>query len=317
MKWRVIGAFVAVGVLWGSAWLFIPSLPEPPMIAGAVRFAIAAALLGTMAAGTSKARHKVNRDRRPFPMVASVVLGLTLLGFPFALAIWAKGLVSVGLVAVLYAAMPLVTLLLAEKTGDVADTIPPIAIGMGGIAFLVAQGIEYSTRQLGGLLLLGAAVGLGAWSLNYAQRHIRPSDIFSSSAIQCVVASALLLLLSGARGIGSAIHWRGASVASLLVLAAAEGAVAFPLLFWLLSRIDAWQVASLQWLATLVAVAEAGMLLEGRPALLMLLGGAMVVVAMIWLMRFKDAPGSATGVVTLQITSTDENALGRRESRLG
>ncbi len=302
-----------VGVLWGSAWMLTPSLPEPAMLAGAARFATAAALLAVAAFGVMRARRNARQAERLFPMRASIVLGFTLVGFPFALAVWAKDLVSAGMVPVFFAAMPLLTVLLGEKTGEASAIIPPVVAGMGGVAFLVAQGIEFSVRQLGGVLLLGAAVGLGAWSLNYAKKNIQPGNIFSSSAIQCAVASALLLILSGTGGVKSLIHWRGASMASLAVLAATDGAIALPLLFWLLSRIKAWQVASLQWMATLVAVAEAGVLSGGRPTVLMELGAAVVVVAITWLMRFDDAPGSATGVVTLQITSSDENTAGRLE----
>ena len=317
MKWHVLGAFVAVGVLWGSAWLFTPSLPEPPMLAGAARFAIAAALLGAAAGGSSVATRQTDRDQPPFPLFASIVLGLTLAGFPFALAIWAKGLVSVGVVAALYAAMPLVTLLFGETAGDAAGKIPPMAVGMGGVAFLVAQGIEYSARQMGGLLLLAAAVALGAWSLNYAKRNIQPGNILSSSAVQCAVAAVLLLALNGKAGIEQLMDWHEASVASLVVLATAEGAIAFPLLLWLLSTMEAWKAASLQWVATLVAVAEAGLFLRGEPSLQMELGAVMVVVAIIWLMRLRDEPGSTIGVVTLQITSAHQSTPERRESRRG
>jgi len=271
------------------------------MLAGAARFAIAAVLLGAVAAA-SMMRNRGNRNRETVPWAPSIVLGLTLTGLPFALAVWAKDLVSAGVVAVLYAAMPLMALFFGWKVSDVPGKIPVMAVGLGGVALLAAQGIDYSARQLGGVLLLGAAVALGAFSLNYAKGRIRPGHILISCAIQCAAGSVLLLFLSGAEGIPAPANWSGASVASLSVLAAAEGVIAFPLLFWLLSRIEAWQAASLQWLTTLVAVAEAGMVLRAKPTLQMGSGAAIIVVALLWLMKSDEASADATGAVTLQIT---------------
>ena len=307
MKGRVAAAFMLVGVLWGSAWMLSPSLPRPAMLAGAVRFASSAALLGVAAAFMRSRNRGIESHREDTSITPSLILGVTLVGLPFALAVWAKSLASAGNVAVLYAAMPLFTALLGDNSDEVSAAIPVVMIGMGGVAFLVAQGIRYSMRQLGGVLLLGLAVALEAWSLNYAKRRIRRGNILTSSAIQCSIAAALLLLLGGARGMSLPVRWKVDSVASLTVLSLAEGVVSLPLLLWLLSRIEAWKVASLQWAATVIAVAEASLILHGEPTLLMMLGAVMVLVAVIWLLKSCGAPESATGVVTLQITSMTES----------
>jgi drug/metabolite transporter (DMT)-like permease len=305
MNWRTAAGFLIVGALWGSEWMLHPLLPGPPMLAGAARFAISAALL-LLAAVAARVRKP---KPQAFPMAASVLLGITFIGLPYALAVWAKDSVSTGMIAVLYAAMPLVTLLFNRKVNDAGSLIAPMVIGMGGIAFLVAQGIDYSARQIGGMLLLGAAVALGAFSLNYAKEHIKRGDILPSSAAQCGVASVLLLLLSGTGGWQSPVQWVWSSVAMLAALATVAGVIALPLLFLLLREMEAWQAASLQWLATLIAVAEAGWFLRERPTLQMSSGAAVAAGAMLWLMTRRAGSDDGFDAVTLQITSPHERGF--------
>jgi drug/metabolite transporter (DMT)-like permease len=310
MKWRIPACFLVVGGLWGSAWMFSSLLPGPPLLAGAVRFAIAAALLLAIAAAAlAHKRHESRKTLHSFPFAPSILLGVTLTGLPYALAVWAKDFVSAGVMAVLYAAMPLAALFFGRKGSNRASLIPAMAIGMGGIAFVVARGIDYSARQIWGALLLGAAVGLGAFSLNYAKEHIQRGQILLSSAIQCTVSAVLLMFLSGTGGWPSPVQWTRSSVAMLAALAAVEGAVALPLFFWLLTKMEAWQAATLQWLATLVAVAEAGWFLREKPTWQMSAGAAMAAGAMLWLMRPGRGADDQSDAVTLQITSPNERAF--------
>jgi len=298
MNWRTLAAFASIGILWGSAWILTPMLPPPPLLAGAARFAIAAVMLALASLGVRAWRKP---SIRVFPLVPSLLLGLTMVGLPYAFAVWAKDSVSSGLIAVAYAAMPLAALFF--RGNDSSTPIPAMAIGMGGIAVLVAQGITYSTTQIGGLLLLAAAVILGAFSLNYAKRSIPKGCFLLSSAIQCAVASLLLISLSGMRGWPHPTPWSPSSVLALTALAATEGAIALPLLFWLLSKIEPWQTATLQWAATLCAVAEAAWFLRAKPTLQMGAGAVMALGAIIWLMRPSVGSESDSGTVTLQMTS--------------
>jgi len=303
MNWRIPSTFVMIGILWGSAWIMTPLLPMPLLLSGAARFAIAAVLL---ASGVIILRAKGRLVPHPFPLGPSLVLGITLLGLPYALAVWAKGSVSSGLVAVTYAVMPLEAFFFDRSESGTPTLIPAMAIGIGGIAFLAGQGISYSAAQTGGLLLLAAAVGLGAFSLVYAKRHLQRGSLLLSSAIQCVIACILLVFLSGIGGWQRPTAWTHRSLLALTALAAVEGAIALPFLFWLLSQIEAWQAATLQWLAIVVAVAEAGWFLRARPTLQMCAGAVVTVGAIFWLMR--SGGGAAGGfengsdTVTLQIT---------------
>lgn len=297
MSRRTWAVFAVTGVLWGSAWMLTPLLPVPPLLAGAARFLVAAALLGVAALVVRVSR----RDRSDaFPFRASLLLGVTMAGLPYALAVWAKDDVSAGLVAVTYSSMPLAAMFLSRRGNP--GFIFAMAAGMGGVAFLVGQGISYSEMQFGGLGLLGAGVLLSAFSLNYGKAKIRTGSILLSSAIQCAVASLILACVSAVTGefhtpqwTGS---WNGQSVLVLVALAAVEGSIAIPLLYWLLAKVESWQAGALQWLATLVAVAEAAWFLREKPTLEMYAGAAVTLGAVVWL----TGRAGRSEAVTLEIT---------------
>jgi drug/metabolite transporter (DMT)-like permease len=298
VSWRTWVVFATLGILWGSAWTITPLLPVPALLAGAARFLVAGAVLLSVAALAVRVRRRDRSD--VFPFRASVLLGVTMVGLPYALAVWAKGDVSAGLVAVAYSAMPLAAMFLSRQGNT--SLLFAMAGGMGGVAFLVDQGISYSSTQIGGLCLLGVGVLLGAFSLNYGKTRIQTGSILMSSAIQCAVASLVLACLSGTTGELRTPQWSASwtrqSVFVLTALAAVEGSLAIPLLYWLLGKIESWQAAALQWLATLAAVAEAAWFLREKPTLEMCVGGAVTLGAIVLLMGRT----SNTETVTLQIT---------------
>lgn len=281
MSRRTWAAFAVVGILWGSAWIVAPMLPVPDLAAGAARFAIAATILA-VAAWVFRARQKTSA-----PLVPSLLLGITMIGVPYALAVWAKGSVSIGVVAVLYALTPLAALFFSRDSS--AAPIPALAIGMGGVAFLVAQGIQYSLGQVKGASLLIVAVVLAGFSLNYAKRHIRKDTVLVSSAIQCAVACVLLGCVSAITGQLHFVGWNWESVSLLGAVAAVEGAIALPMLYWLLNMVEPWQAGMLQWVSTLVAVVEAAWFLRAKPTMQMIAGAVIIAGTTIWLIRRDEA----------------------------
>lgn len=307
MKFRVAAVFAVVGLVWGSAWIPSSMVLQRGygLQAGALRFAIAAVFVGAIAlarrfrtsgrAGLLSA--KVSSDFRPL-ISQSLILGVTMVGLPYALGIWAAGQVAPGVVATIYAAMPLVALLISGQ-GSGAE-IPALVIGVGGVALLVAQGLSTSTMQIEGGGLLAASVGLQAWSFVYAKRHLRKGNLLASATIQLGIAAVLVGILSAATE-RLAMDITRQSVASLLALAIVVSGTTLPLLYWLLTQMGAWRVAALQWIATLVAVVEGGWFLRARPSVEMWLGAAIVVITTTWLLLRGRSGGSET--VTLQITN--------------
>lgn len=325
MNWRTASAFVVVGLLWGTAW--IPSsfvLPQVPGLhAGALRFGIAA-IFTTLLALTARLRTSA-QSRKQIALGHSLVLGVTFIALPYALTVWAARQVSPGVVATLFAFMPLASLLMSGAGASRA--IPALVIGIGGVATLVEQGLSTSPGQIKGVLLIGSAVALGAFSLNYAQRYLgaqihlgaqrylRRSDLLASVAIQFAVTAVLLGVLSVATEQKDPIAWSEQIVVSLLILGVAVSGVTLPLIYWLLTRLEVWQVAALEWMATLVAVVQAAWFLRAKPSLEMWAGAGMILGATVWLLR-----GSGIGrqeAVTLQITNHTFDTATASESEVG
>ena len=299
MKARSVFAFIAVGILWGSAW--IPNsalLREIPSIrAGALRFAIAAAAVGLLVLVLRlRAGEIVTISRSTFKV--ALILGATGLALPYALTAWAAGQVSSGTVAVLIAFLPLAALLLSAEIASAA--IPALVVGIGGVAFLVSTGVSLSAAQIKGAALIASSVVSGAISLNYAKAHLRRADLLASVVVQFALAAVLLALLSAATEREQPAFWNRETRLSVLALGIAISALTLPLMYWLLAECEAWQVASLQWSATLVAVAESAWLLRARPSMEMWAGAVLIVGAIIWLLRFSRR---GPDTVTFQITN--------------
>lgn len=236
---------------------------------------------------------------------------------PYALGVWAAGEVSPGVVATIYAAMPLTALLISGQ-GSGAE-IPGLVIGMGGVAVLVSQGFSTSVEQIKGGGMLAASVALQAWSLVYiksafgTRNALGPGNIagankvlrgtklhtslLGSAAIQFAVAAVLLGVL-GIREVPLALDRQ--TLLSLLLLAVVVSAVTLPLMYWLLERIEPWRVAALQWVAILVAVIEGGWLLRARPTAEMWVGGTAIAATTIWLLQREGWEEARP--VTLEIT---------------
>src|SRR5271165_532512 len=118
MSWRRASVFLGVGALWGSAWIPYSLLLHhvPGLFASALRISIAAvfATLVTLVSGRGKSRASAGNSRGI--LIPSIVLGVTELALPYALAVWAVDRVSSGVSLTLYALIPLVALLLNKES---------------------------------------------------------------------------------------------------------------------------------------------------------------------------------------------------------
>jgi drug/metabolite transporter (DMT)-like permease len=320
MYFRVTAVFFAVGAVWGSAWIPAAMLSQtlPGLAGGALRFGLAAVALGA-AAGGARLRTPANL-RRPVTRLLgpSIVLGVTMLGLPYALTVWAAGRVSPGyvssshvpggVVALCFGFMPLLVLLV-ENDNQGAErrrsAIPAVVLGIGGVAMAVAPGLSFRWQEAGGVAALLAAVSLGGFSLVYVRRldasgRLKSGDLLSFPAIQLGVASVLLAVLLSGTGPRTTFHWEKTAALPLAILAIIVSGGTLPLLYWLLGRITAWQAATLQWVATLVAVAEGALMAGAKLGLEAWIGAALIPACILSI--FLGGYGEGLAPVTPEIT---------------
>ena len=317
MKWRTASALAVIALVWGSAWIPTSDVLKevPALSAGAVRFAIAAAFTSFLAL---IARHRAGRTTNrisPTLFLHALILSIAALALPYALIVWASGEASPAAVPVLFAFMPLAAFLLGREV--VSTAIPALVVGIGGVALLVAQGLSISRAQLKPVCLITCAVLLGAFSLNYAKKHLRTSDLLPSSAVQFALAAVLLGVISAAAQRGQSLSWsqwdRG-TLLSLSILGLAVSGVTLPLMYWLVTRLETWQVATLQWTSTLVSVAEAAWFLRAKPSLEQGVGAVLIIGATAWLLGNRSLDYEA---VTPKATNSTIDASTASESEVG
>lgn len=237
---RIVAAFAAVYVIWGSTYLAIRFAIEtlPPLLMASVRFLLAGTLLYLWARSRGAARPTRAQWR-----AAAVVGGLLFVGGNGAVVV-AEQWVPSGLVALLVAAVPLWMVVLDWVWGSRTRPTPRVILGLAG--GLVGVGLLAGSPGVGaggGLELLGGAlvvVGSLAWAAGsiYSRHAPTPPRPRMWVALQMLSGGALLLPLSILTGeMGrldpSAVSLK--SVLALLYLVFFGALVAFTAYIWLLT----------------------------------------------------------------------------------
>jgi drug/metabolite transporter (DMT)-like permease len=277
-------AYGALCLLWGSTWIAVRVLVSdvPPFRAAAIRFVLAAAILGV-----SGVAMKLRFPRSAREWRNQVVLGITMMTVPYGAVFWAEQHINASLTALLFASFPLVVAIWNPiLTGQ---TVPrralfSIVVGFGGTAVLFFQGVPYTT--VGRLSALAVLVGVvsAAWATVFAKREASDTNPFVSAGIQMAVAAVLTTALSFTFESGRESHWATAPLSMLLLLAVFGSAAAFSLYYWLLRDVAAYQLGTIDLVVPLVAATEGALLLrEYIPplmiaAMFVVLGAVLVVI---------------------------------------
>ena len=257
--WKVVTAFLAVYIIWGSTYLAIRFAIEtlPPLAMAAVRFLVAGALLYAWA----------RRSGVPAPTArewrgAAVVGALLLLGGNGGVVLSQQWIPS-GLAALLVATVPLWMVLVHWLWGGGAR--PGLLLsfglvwGLAGVALLVSSreiGMGGPEDLLGGLLVLA---GSFCWALgSVLQRRLHlPAAPRMSTALQMLAGGASLLV--AALLVGEAGRFRPdavslRSVLAVLYLTVFGSLVAFSAYIWLLRVTTPARVATYAYVNPVVAL---------------------------------------------------------------
>lgn len=291
-------AFAVLCLIWGSTWFAIRILVEqvPPIRSAALRFAIAVVVLVPIVAA-----RKIRLPGRRV-MIASAILSVTMIALPYALIFWAETRVSSGMTAILFAAMPLV----AGLYGNYLDSrqMPQSAmyallLGVGGVLLLLSSAFSTSVDEaVGASVVLLAVVSAGVSSV-HAKQEMANVHPLMSTLLQLCGGAVLLSLMSAILERNQLSHWNGAAVSSLLFLSLGASVFAFPLYFWLLKEMEAYQIGTIQWFEPLVAVVEGSILLHEPLSGRMILGSAILLGSVARVLTAREQDDAA---VTLEIT---------------
>jgi drug/metabolite transporter (DMT)-like permease len=272
-------AFAALGVVWGTSWIATETLAEyvSPLRGAAVRFLLAAVLC------TPVVLWKRVRLPRGRALGFVLLLSVTMIVLPSLLLLWAQSHVRSATVVVLFAAMPL--LLALSSPGVPSRALQATIVAVGAIA--LAAGASFSAAQAGGAAVALLAVACTAASLLIARREFVSTNPIGVTVLLLGAAAALLFLASLVLERGQTSQWNRNAIGSVVFLAVVAGAPAYACYFWLLQQLEAYKVATVQWIEPLVAIIESAFFLRVPLSFSMVAGSVVTLASLLLVVRAR------------------------------
>jgi drug/metabolite transporter (DMT)-like permease len=293
-------AYLSLCLIWGSTWLAIRVVVHdvPPFEAAALRFVAAGALL-LGAALLQKRRWPRGRDQ----WTAVFVLSLTMMTLPYGLLFWAEQHVMSSMTAVLYSAMPLAVSLFTPAM--MHRKVPRTAVFGMVIAFAALLSLFYrgelggSPRSIVGGVLVLVSMALSSWSVVYAKLRLRDVDSVVATGLQLFFGSVALLWATWALEAHRHASWTKPALAAMAFLTIFGSAAAFVIYYWLLKKLQPYQISTISLITPLIALAEGW--LYGEPVRLMMVIAVVVVLGSVrWVLRAEAEASAEDNILILR-----------------
>jgi len=262
-KWRIILAFAAVYIIWGSTYLAIVfALSDiPPMLMSGMRFFLAGVLLYGW-------RIVIKKEKQPTlaSLSKNAVCGILMLSVGIGSLAWAEQYISSGLAAIIVTSLPFWFVLLDKRQWSFYFSNKIIFVGLlvgfAGVLLLITLGkssqvsASHSKQLAGMLVLLSGGI---AWTLGslYSKYKTVSSSVTMNTSLQLMSAgvfSTIVSVVSGeSRGFAfSQIHTP--SLVALFYLAIVGSLITFLCYVWLLHKLPPAQVSSYVYVNPVVAI---------------------------------------------------------------
>jgi drug/metabolite transporter (DMT)-like permease len=290
--------YIALCLIWGTTWLAIRVVVQdvPPLRAAAIRFLIGGALL--LAAARVQKRSWPRGERQ---WQALLVLSVTIMAIPYGLLFWAEQYVASSMAAVLYSAIPLaVALLTPTMMGRKVprSAVFALVIAFAGLVLLFYTGLSTSRSALWAGAGVMTAMLLSAWSIVYAKNRLQEVDSVVATGLQLLFGSAVLFWGTWALEAHRHAHWSRTSLLALAFLTLVGSCVAFVIYYWLLKRMQPYQLSTISLVVPLVAVL-AGALIGREPIPLVMLIAMAVVLGSVGSVLRAEAVAQGEGEILM------------------
>jgi drug/metabolite transporter (DMT)-like permease len=296
---RFVAAFAAIYIVWGSTYLAVTVVLSsiPPFLLMGSRSVVGGLILFALG----------QRKGTPIPpslWFTAGISGLLLFLGCHGVMAYAQQRVPSGITAIIMATMPFFIAILgfilpARQKPARLRTLALLLPGMAGVALIAWN--ETTTASVGIRLfdlglLLGASFSWALGSIILERNSASAVSAFTTSGMALIVGGIALLGVSAMAGefhrfvfaslsVGSVMGW------SYLVLAGTV--ITFGSYVWLLERVSPPLVATYTFVNPIIAVLLGWALLGEHFASATLIGGALVVTAIIGLLMYDQPPGEA------------------------
>jgi drug/metabolite transporter (DMT)-like permease len=283
LDWAI---FVALGVMWGSSYLFIKIGVETltPFTLVAARLAIGAVLLiGVVAV----AREPIPRTAQTYAHL--VVMSVFNIVLPFSLITWAELSVASSLAAILTATVPLFVIVIAalalRDEPMTVNRVVGLAIGFAGVVLLTGGGAPGGGEPLALLALLGAAASYATGAV-YARRNVTGLRPMVPAVFQVTFALAISAGLALAFERPFELRPSGEAIVSIVWLGLLGSGLAYLAFFRLLRTWGATRTSLVAYVMPVVGIVL-GVLVANEAIDLRIVAGTLLVIGGIALVNSR------------------------------
>lgn len=283
-RWLVPGAFILLGLIWGSSFAWIKVAVEgglPPASLVAWRMTLGAAGMLALLPFLGVALPRTARELAPLAVMGAINAAL-----PIFLISWGEQYVDSGTAGVLNSLVPIFSLIIA---GLILQTEPVtwlrvtgLLLGFAGAGLLASREFELrgdSAGLLGALAVVLAAISY-AVGASFARHRIRGTHRYVVAAGTLVFATIYMWLLALPAD-GFVVPASGDVLVAVLWLGLLGSFIAYVLYFFLIERLGATLSTMVTYLFPVVAVSLGVTLLGERLDTRLMVGTALVLVGIV------------------------------------
>jgi drug/metabolite transporter (DMT)-like permease len=296
--WKIVAAFAAVYLIWGSTYLAIRFMVEalPPFVMAGLRFLIAGGLLYAWARFQGAARPSAVHWRTTL-----IIGGLLLLGGNGGV-VWAEKHVPSGLTALIVATVSLwIVLIDWQRQGGVRPTgrvVLGVFLGLLGVGILVGPSQFAGAQRIdpvgAGVLVLAAL----SWAIGSVySRHVRiPESSLLTTAMEMLGGGVCLMVFGTIVGDWSALSLSAVtpkSIMSLAYLIVFGSLIGFTAYMWLLKVTTPARAATYAYVNPIVAVILGWLLADEAMSARTIIAAAVIVTGVVFITRGGQRPSGA------------------------
>jgi len=284
---RLILSFFAIYVLWGTTFLAIRVAVEelPPLFAAGARFFTAGILLYAFMRVKGAAKPTFIQWR------SLTIMALLMFVAEYGPLFWAEKYVASGVVSVLAATLPIITMLLEMMILRQQKMRPMLAlavlIGFAGVAVLLLPGGRQHIALIPCLAILAGATTWSLGSVLTRSMELPKSRPTTAGAAMMLGGGMLLVLSAGFGEMHPFPHISLRAILALLYLIVFGSLLAFTAFVWLLAHMPATRVSSHAYVNPIVAVAL-GYFAAGEVITWRIIAGSVLVLVSVFLILRRD-----------------------------